>query len=106
MKIKLIILGLFVFAFAFSSQAQTATPHIKKTQVKQHVKIKQGVQSGELTKREAVQLKQQQRHIKKTKRVAKQDGVIMKKERIKINSLQRRANANIYKKKHNTRARQ
>ncbi len=106
MKIKLMIIGLFVFAFAFTSQAQTYRSRVVKKQVKQQHKVRKGVKSGALTKKETVKLQKQQRRIQKTKRIAKSDGVILPKEAIKINTLQYRANAAIYKKKHNKRARQ
>lgn len=106
MKIKLMFVGLFVFAFAFTSQAQTYRSKVVKKQVKQHHRIHQGLKSGELTKKEAVTLKKQQRRIQKTKKAAKSDGVILPKEVLKISTLQNRANAAIYRKKHNNRKRQ
>ena len=64
-------------------------------------RIVHGVKTGELTKGETKKLVGQQVHIKRTKRRAKADGKITRKERREIRRKQRRANANIYNKKHN-----
>ena len=100
MKLKVIIFGLFVFGFAFAGEAQTATPKAKDRQVKQQKRIKQGVKSGELTKKETVQLKAQQAHIQRTKKKAKADGKVTKKERAKIQKKQNKASKNIRSQKH------
>ncbi|MEL6651745.1 MAG: hypothetical protein AAFQ87_13165 [Bacteroidota bacterium] len=91
----LAFMGLFV-----SVQAQApVTPKVSKTQVQQQKRIKQGVQSGELTRRETAQLQRQQRHIQRTKRRAKADGTVTPRERVIINSKQKRASANIARQK-------
>ncbi|MEM1319098.1 MAG: hypothetical protein AAGG75_02515 [Bacteroidota bacterium] len=105
MKLKALILGLFVIGFAMSSQAQTATPKATKRQVNQQKRIKQGVRSGELTKKETVQLQAQQKHIQKTKKRAKADGKVTPKERAKIQHKQNRASKNIKSKRSNSRTR-
>jgi hypothetical protein len=103
MKLKLIMLGIFCFGLTFSAQAQTATPKVSKRQVNQTKRIKQGVHSGELTRGETAALKSQQRSINRTKRRAKADGNVTKKERAIIHTRQNRANKNIARKKHNGR---
>lgn len=105
MKIKMIIIGMFLCGFAFTSQAQTAQKKVVKTQVKQHQRIKQGVKSGELTRAEATRLKKQQANIQRTKKAAKADGIVTRKEKAVIRTKQAKASKNIYKKKHNTRDR-
>ena len=106
MKLKLMIIGLFVLGFTFTSQAQTKAPRVSKTQLKQQKKIQHGLKSGELTKKEAVKLQQQQRRIYKAKRKAKADGVFTPKEKINLNARQNKARAVIYKKKNNNKVRQ
>ena len=101
MKIKMLIIGMFLFGFAFSSQAQTTQKKVVKTQVKQHQPIKHGVKSGELTRAEATRLKKQQSNIQRTKKAAKADGVVTRKERAVIKAKQTKASKNIYRKKHN-----
>lgn len=101
MKIKLFAL-LFLFGgIAFTVNAQTATPHIKHTQVHQTKRIRQGVQSGELTKAETRALAKQQRRINRGKNIAKSDGTVTPGEKAVINARQNRASRNIYRKKHN-----
>lgn len=68
-------------------------------------KIKQGVRSGELTKKETRSLIHQQRDIRSDVRDAKSDGVVTNKERRHIKMDRKRADANIYFKKHNRRDR-
>jgi hypothetical protein len=94
--------GLFVFVGqGLRAQAACAS----KRQVKQHKRINQGVKSGELTKREATNLKLQQCDIRRTKRQAKADGVVTRKEKARIVHKQNKANRNIHRKKHNQRNR-
>ncbi len=87
--------------FAMALQAQTVTPKINQTQKQQQARIKQGVKTGELTPLETKKLEKQQLNIRHAKKVAKSDGVVTKRERRHILNAQKRANKNIYKKKHN-----
>ena len=103
MKIKLVIIGIFLVGFAFCSQAQTTKKKIVKTQVKQKNRIKHGVRNGELTKGEIVQLKKQQVNIQCAKRKAAADGKITRKEEAVIRNKQTKASRKIAQKKHNNR---
>ncbi len=109
MKLTKYFLGFFLaFALtvAFNSQTQAqSTPKVKKRQVNQKKRIRNGVKSGELSKKEATKLRKQQRNIKKTKRAAKADGKVTRKERKQIQRKQNRASKNIKRKKHNNRKR-
>lgn len=100
MKIKAFILGAFAF-FAFNNmtQAQTHTPNVKDRQINQQKRIHQGVRSGELTRGEAVRLQKQQANIQQTKRAAKADGVVTKRERAQIHGMQTRSSAAIHRQK-------
>ena len=101
---KLVILFVLSFGITFLVSAQT-TPQVTKRQVRQNVRIADGVASGELTKFEDRNLKKQQRHIQKEKRLAKADGVVTRKERAHIRHDQRVANRSIYKQKHDLQSR-
>ena len=105
MTIKSIITGMLLTAFTFTLQAQTTTPNVTKTQVKQQKRIKNGIKSEELTRKETKQLARQQAHINRTKKRAKADGVVTKKERATIRRKQVNANKNIAVKKNNRRDR-
>jgi hypothetical protein len=69
------------------------------------IKIKQGVKSGELTKKETVRLARQQKDIRQDVKSAKADGVVTREERKNIKREKRRADRTIYRKKHNNRDR-
>lgn len=94
--------GLLIF-IGQGLQAQSACA--SKRQVKQHKRINQGVKSGTLTKKETTNLKLQQGDIRRTKRQAKADGVVTRKEKARIVHKQNKANRNIHRKKHNQRTR-
>ena len=84
---------------------QTNAQTVAKKQVNQTARISNGVKSGELTRRENRQLAKQQRNIQRTKRAAKADGVVTRKEKAIINQKQKNASANVYRKRHNARDR-
>ncbi len=101
MKLKAILSGLTLVLFCAVGFAQTAKKPIQKKQANQKQRITQGVKSGELSKKEAFRLKAQQKEIAVTKRAAKSDGVVTKKEKAVINQKQKEASRNIAHKKHN-----
>jgi hypothetical protein len=101
---KLIILGIFILTAGLVN-AQTQTTKVNQRQGNQKDRITEGVKSGELTKKETKNLVLQQRDIRRTKKVAKADGVVTRKERVVIHSKQNSANRNIKRKKKNDRSR-
>jgi uncharacterized membrane protein YebE (DUF533 family) len=101
---KLIILGAFILTAGLMN-AQTQTKKANQRQVNQKERTKQGVKSGELTKKETKQVVRQQRDIRRTKKAAKADGVVSKKEKAVINSKQNAASRNIKRKKNNNKSR-
>lgn len=82
------------------AEAQTRTPKVTERQVNQQQRINQGVESGELTRREAGKLQTQQAKVQRTKTKAKADGVVTQGERAKIHRQQNVASRNIYRQKH------
>lgn len=97
---KILLSVLMMGAFATTTIAQSRTPHINHKRVHQHDRIHHGVKSGNLTVREARQLRMQQRDINRTVRIAKADGVITPRERAMIRHKQRMASRNIYVQNH------
>ncbi len=93
-----------VFAGPAKKQARRQK-NVDKRQSNQKARIKQGVRSGELTKKEAGKLRKQQRNIKRAENRAKADGKITKREKQQIKRKQDRASRNIARKKHNDRKR-
>lgn len=78
---------------------------IKGKAVQQHRRIKQGVRSGEITRAEAVNLRNGQREIRQDVRAAKADGVVTAAEKSAIKQEQRQESRKIFRKKHNNRDR-
>jgi len=106
MKIR-IFGGVLVAALAITSiaNAQTRTPVINHRQHRQERRINHGVRSGELTRSEAHNLRNDERKIRNDKRMAKADGHVTRAERSHIRREQNRTSRAIYRKKHNDRVR-
>jgi hypothetical protein len=81
----------------------TKTPVVKERQMNQKARIRQGVKSGELTKGEAKNLRQEQKTIQAEKQMAKTDGKVTPAERAKLQRDQNKASKDIYRLKHNKR---
>ncbi len=99
MKTK-ILFSAIIMALAISN----ANAQVGK-QVRQHKRIKQGVQSGELTRAEAINLRKGQKEIREEKREARADGVVTPAEKQEIRQGQRQESRKIARKKHNRRDR-
>jgi hypothetical protein len=82
----------------------TDDPNIQKREQNQEKRIQQGVQSGQLTPKEAGNLEARQAKIKQDEERMKADGKLTKAERKKLKREQNRASEKIYEKKHNDKA--
>jgi hypothetical protein len=100
MKTKILFSAIIMALAIGNADAQTVA-----RQVKQHKRIKQGVQSGEITKAEAVNLRNGQKEIREEKREAKADGVVTPGEKQEIRQDQRKESRKIFRKKNNKRDR-
>ncbi len=80
--------------------AQTAAPGYTQRDINQEQRIQHGLQSGQLTTREAARLQAEQARIDKMESNALRDGQLTAQERARINAAQNRASANIYRQKH------
>jgi hypothetical protein len=85
---------------ALGAQAQDNTPRVDERQKRQRARIKEGRQSGELTRREAARLSAEQQKIRHDEKVAKSDGVVTARERAKLNREQNKASRDIHRQKH------
>ncbi len=85
------------FAPAF---AQTGAPGYTQRDVNQEKRIEQGLQSGQLTTREAARLQAEQARIDRMEANALRDGQLTAAERARINAAQNKASADIYRQKH------
>ena len=72
-------------------------------QIRQQERIFQGVKSGELSRGEMARLERQQARIEGAKVLSRRDGVVTKKEKVKLEVMQDKASHNIYRMKHNNR---
>ena len=99
MKIK--FLAAFVAAaFALPALAQPQTPVIDQRQANQEKRIQKGVQSGELTGKEAARLEKGQARVQAKEDKAKADGKVTAKERAKLAHAQNKQSRKIAKQKH------
>ena len=102
MKYSRIIITLLAAALMSGTMfAQVATPKINERQIEQQKRIRQGVRSGQLTRKEARHLEAREAKIQHEKMMAKADGKVTKAERAKLTREQNRESKAIYNKKHN-----
>jgi len=82
------------------STGTTSTPRIDQRQAEQQKRINQGVQSGQLTTKEAARLEKGQAHVQKMENKAMADGKVTKKERARIEHAQDQQSRKIHREKH------
>ena len=106
MKFRHIIaIAFFAGALSLPTFAQTSTPQIDKREQAQKERIRQGVRSGELTRKEARRLATGQAKIRAEEKRAKADGIVTPQERAKITRDQNKASKRIAKQKHDAQKR-
>ncbi|MBX7219247.1 MAG: hypothetical protein K1Y36_04820 [Blastocatellia bacterium] len=93
-----------VTTFALPALAQN-TPKVDKRQKNQQQRINQGVQNGELTKREARHLEKHEAKLQAKETKAKSDGVVTPEERARLQKAENRNSRKIYRRKHNNNVR-
>ena len=76
-----------------------STPRIDKRQANQQKRIKEGVASGELNKRETARIEKGQKRVQRMENRAVSDGKVSKKERARIEGAQDAQSARIAKQK-------
>ena len=80
-----------------------AGPGINHRQVNQQQRIRQGVQSGELTRHETMKLEREQGRIARHEAIAKSDGTFTPRERTMIQRELNHSSRDIYRQKHDNR---
>ncbi len=78
----------------------TSGDGIDARQARQRARIHDGVESGQLTRREATRLRGEQRTIQRQERRARADGVVTPRERAQLNRHQTRASRHINQQRH------
>jgi hypothetical protein len=101
MKTKFTIIAAFALALGVSS----ADAQIRHRAQRQHQRIRHGVKSGELTKPEARNLREDQKDLHQDIKLAKSDGKVTPGERRIIKKEENKDSREIYRKKHNRRIR-
>ncbi|MDR3390291.1 MAG: hypothetical protein P4L77_01015 [Sulfuriferula sp.] len=102
---KVITTGLLVIGFVGANAAFADQYHHHETnnqmQYNEHQRIKQGVESGSLTREEAKGLAQQQKQIRTEERAYKSDGRYTPAERQNVHQDLQQSSKSIYQEKHN-----
>ncbi|MEO6136329.1 MAG: hypothetical protein ABIP35_14315 [Ginsengibacter sp.] len=97
MKTKFFLIA----AIALGLGINNANAQVKQQAHTQHQRIKNGVKSGELTKKEAKDLAGDQRELHKDVKLAKADGHVSKGEKKILKKEAKKNSKEIYRKKHN-----
>ncbi|MDY6990778.1 MAG: hypothetical protein SWQ30_22275 [Thermodesulfobacteriota bacterium] len=105
MKKLCVLVAFGIVASSFLCLNTALAGQITDRQINQQKKIHQGVVSGELTPGEAAVLEREQRRIRRYKQEIWSDGELSPGEKARMHYQQDKANAHIYKKKHNDIAR-
>ena len=92
-----------IFTLALSTHAMAAS--INERQDNQQARIKQGVISGEVTKKEGIKLTKQQAKTQRKETRFKADGNFTKRERAIVHRDLTKNSASIYKQKHDKQTR-
>ncbi len=102
LRMLLAVAALAMFTAAVAA-AHPSTPRVDQREARQHMRIEQGLRSGELTPREAARLRKGQQHVQRMERRAKSDGVVTMRERARLGHAQNRQSRHIMRLKHNGR---
>jgi hypothetical protein len=101
------ILAMSALALALFSTSSLADgrpgvrdPGVNARQSHQQARIRQGVRSGELTRREAWRVRETQRDVRQLERAYKSDGTLTRAERVDLHREQNQASRQIYRQKH------
>lgn len=102
---RAVVAAILVMTFAAPVFADPKSPGADRREHRQKQRIKQGVKSGELTKKEARALAAEQKAIRAKEREMKSDGVMTREERKELNRDLNEASRNIAEQKHDAETR-
>ena len=102
--VSILLSTMFVLALGISVSAQT-TPSVDRREHRQQRRIRHGVRSGSLTRREAARLQTQQARTRRLEAKAKSDGTVNRRERARLQSRENRTSRHIYRQKHDAQRR-
>lgn len=98
--LALIVAGVLGVASSSQAEAGVRDRGVNQRQQNQHQHIRQGVRSGELTRRETGALAREQRDIRRLEREYKSDGELSRAERGDLHREQNQASRHIYGQTH------
>lgn len=98
---KLTLVALATSILSTSAWAQTTAEMDQQRDVNQQGRIEQGLQSGELSTKEAGQLERDEQHVDRMQANDLKDGKITPAEQARLNAAQNTASRQIYADKHN-----
>jgi hypothetical protein len=101
--VSVLLSAMFVLGLSVVSLAHT--PGINRRERHERLRIRQGIHSGELTRREAGRLRAEQFRIRAYEARAKSDGNLTRLERYRLDNMLDRASRDIYRQKHDNRDR-
>jgi len=90
----------FLISLTLIASAATAKTRAEKREANQDQRIENGVQSGELTQKEATRLEAGQARVDQTQDSAQADGKVTKKEKRHVEKMQDRQSKKIHRQKH------
>lgn len=96
---------LLIVASLTAAQAQTRTPIVNARERNQRDRIRQGVASGELNRREAARMRGREAGLNAQKRAARADGVVTPTERRDLRQTEKQNSQAIYRQKHDAQVR-
>ena len=99
-KLALAAAALLSVSGVFATTVSAGTPALDQRQENQAARIRQGVQSGELTRPEARRMVHGQRELRRDERAAKADGVVTARERAQLQREANQQSRRIYRQKH------
>jgi hypothetical protein len=103
---KKLVALLIPIAFIVVMQANAqSTTRVDQRQHNQHARIRYGVASGELTRREAANAAHDQRHIRRAERRVKADGHVTRRERARLHRRQHQASRELRRNNHDAQTR-
>ncbi|HET8677538.1 MAG TPA: hypothetical protein VFO63_17195 [Blastocatellia bacterium] len=95
------LLLVIVFVLGLSSISMAQTGGINRRERQQRLRIRQGIRSDELTRREAARLTAEQARIRAYERRSRIDGCgLSRRERARLDNMLDRSGRHIYRQKH------
>ena len=82
-----------------------STPRVDQRQHHQNARIRHGLATGDLTRREAINAHQDQRHIRRAERRVKADGHVTRRERARLHRRQNQASRELRRNTHDVQSR-